>query len=267
MNDNRNMILAIVLSALVLLGWSLLSDQLLPDRRRRRPQQVENGKVKPLPAAAGRPGRRRAAGHPQPRNVVLARNPAGADRDAEPRRARSTSRARGSTISCCVRQRETIAKNSPPVRLLSPAGAPGAYFADFGWAGEGVAAPDANTVWTASAPVLDPRQAGDAELDQRRPASASSRSSRSTTAICSPSSQRVANRGAGAVARAPLRPRQPRRPSRPTRRRWTDARRPDRLPRRHGQLRHRLGNARRGRAGGEPSTAAAAGSASPTNIG
>ena len=38
-----------------------------------------------------------------------------------------------------VRQHETIAKDSPPVRLLSPAGAPGAYFAGFGWTGEGVA--------------------------------------------------------------------------------------------------------------------------------
>ena len=55
-----------------------------------------------------------------------------------------------------VRQRETIAKDSPPVRLLSPAGATGAYFASFGWTGQGVAAPDANSVWTASAPILTP---------------------------------------------------------------------------------------------------------------
>jgi YidC/Oxa1 family membrane protein insertase len=42
------------------------------------------------------------------------------------------------------------------VRLLSPAGAKESYFAQFGWAGEGVAAPDANSVWIASAPVLAP---------------------------------------------------------------------------------------------------------------
>ena len=51
---------------------------------------------------------------------------------------------------------ESIAKESPPVRLLSPAGAPQAYFAQFGWTGQGVATPDANSVWTASAPVLAP---------------------------------------------------------------------------------------------------------------
>ena len=40
-----------------------------------------------------------------------------------------------------VRQRETIAKNSPPVRLLSPLGAPGAYIASFGWTGQGAQVP------------------------------------------------------------------------------------------------------------------------------
>ena len=55
-----------------------------------------------------------------------------------------------------LRERQTIDKNSPPVRLLSPAGAPGANFASFGWTGDGIAAPGPDTVWTASAPVLTP---------------------------------------------------------------------------------------------------------------
>ena len=42
------------------------------------------------------------------------------------------------------------------MRLLSPAGAKDSYFAQFGWSGQGVATPDANSVWTASAPVLSP---------------------------------------------------------------------------------------------------------------
>ncbi|WP_163481245.1 membrane protein insertase YidC, partial [Escherichia coli] len=33
-----------------------------------------------------------------------------------------------------VKYDETTAKNSPPIHLLSPSGAPGAYFAEFGWA-------------------------------------------------------------------------------------------------------------------------------------
>ena len=53
MNDNRNMLLAIVLSAFVLIGWSLLSDKFFPTAGPQT-QQVENGKVKPASAAAGR---------------------------------------------------------------------------------------------------------------------------------------------------------------------------------------------------------------------
>jgi YidC/Oxa1 family membrane protein insertase len=55
-----------------------------------------------------------------------------------------------------VRERETIAKDSPPVRLLSPLGAPGAYIASFGWTAQGTQAPDLNTVWTADSQTLSP---------------------------------------------------------------------------------------------------------------
>jgi YidC/Oxa1 family membrane protein insertase len=55
-----------------------------------------------------------------------------------------------------LKEKQTIAKDSPPVRLLSPAGAPGAYFATFGWTAQGIQVPTADTQWTASAPVLEP---------------------------------------------------------------------------------------------------------------
>ena len=45
--------------------------------------------------------------------------------------------------------RETISKTSPPVELFRPEGAKQAYFADFGWAGQNVLLPRADTVWTA----------------------------------------------------------------------------------------------------------------------
>jgi YidC/Oxa1 family membrane protein insertase len=44
---------------------------------------------------------------------------------------------------------QTLDKNSPPVRLLSPEGAADAWFADFGWSGQNVPGlPTADTVWT-----------------------------------------------------------------------------------------------------------------------
>jgi YidC/Oxa1 family membrane protein insertase len=55
-----------------------------------------------------------------------------------------------------VRHKETIAKDSPPIRLLSPAGAPEAYFAGFGWRAAGLQPPAADALWTASGTVLAP---------------------------------------------------------------------------------------------------------------
>jgi YidC/Oxa1 family membrane protein insertase len=55
-----------------------------------------------------------------------------------------------------ARHKMTIAKDSPPVRLLSPLGAPAAYIAQLGWTAQGTAAPDLNTVWTASSDSLTP---------------------------------------------------------------------------------------------------------------
>ena len=53
--------------------------------------------------------------------------------------------------------RETLAKNSPEVRLLEPRSDAQPYFVQYGWSaapGERVVVPDDNTVWTASAPRL-----------------------------------------------------------------------------------------------------------------
>jgi len=147
------MLLAVVLSALVLIGWSLLSDRLFPTAG---PQtvRVENGKTTPLPQPAVVPGAN-APRASRNRAVVLGETPR--VRIATPTIAGSIN-LKGARFDdlVLVRQREAISPTSPPVRLLSPAGARGAYFAGFGWTGQGVAAPDANSLWTASASTLSP---------------------------------------------------------------------------------------------------------------
>ena len=48
--------------------------------------------------------------------------------------------------------RETVEPDSPNVVLLSPSGAPNAYYAEHGWvaeAGKDMAVPGADTVWKA----------------------------------------------------------------------------------------------------------------------
>ena len=263
MNDNRNMLLAIVLSALVLIGWSFLSDKFFPTAGPQT-QQVEDGKVKPVPQPQRRPRGRRASGDPRPRGRA-GRN-ARAFKIETPRlRARSTSRARGSTIWCWSRERETIAKNSPPVRLLSPAGAKDSYFAQFGWTGQGVAAPDANSVWTASAPVLAPGKPVTLELDQPdRPAVRADHLGRRRLSVHRQAARRERRQRRGRAAR--LRPRQPS-PKSPgsvdagpsmSARSASSAARPTMTSTGKRSTRTRPAS---------PATAAAAGSASPTNIG
>jgi YidC/Oxa1 family membrane protein insertase len=63
-------------------------------------------------------------------------------------------------------QRETIARNSPPVRLFSPGRRRGAYFAGFGWTGDRAAVPGPTPSGRRAAPA-DARDAGHPELEQR----------------------------------------------------------------------------------------------------
>jgi YidC/Oxa1 family membrane protein insertase len=145
------MLLAIVLSALVLVGWSLVSDRLFPTAA---PQtvRVEDGKTRPVPQPAVLPG----SNAPQAirdRAVVLRESPRVTIKTPSLAGSINLKGARFDDL-VLVRQREELSPTSPAVRLLSPAGAAGAYFANFGWTGQGVATPDANSLWTASAPTL-----------------------------------------------------------------------------------------------------------------
>ena len=132
MNDNRNMILAVVLSALVLIGWSLVADRFLPTAGPQT-QRVENGDVQPVPQPDA---------DPTPDKPKALRARAEVIRET-PRVAIQTPSLKGSINLKGARiddlvlldERQTIGNDSPPVRLLSPAGAPGGYFAGFGWAG------------------------------------------------------------------------------------------------------------------------------------
>ena len=153
MNDSKNMILAVVLSALVLLGWGWAANKFFPTANPPS-TKVENGKTQPLPQPQAQP----APATPkaiQNRSVVL----------------RSTPRVRIDTPSLqgsinlkgaqiddltLVRHRQTIARDSMPVRLLSPIGAPGAYVASFGWTAQGAQAPALDTIWTSDSSVLSP---------------------------------------------------------------------------------------------------------------
>lgn len=155
MNDQRNMILAIVLSAIVLFGWSALSDRYFPTAQPPS-TRIEEGRPVALPQPAADPT---ADGPAALRTRAQALRESPRVRIDTPQLAGSINLT-GARIDDLVltRHRETIARNSPPIRLLSPGGAKGSYFASFGWAGAGTLVPGPDTVWTPSASTLTPAQ-------------------------------------------------------------------------------------------------------------
>jgi len=155
LTDTRNLILAVALSALVLLGWGWFANHYFPTANPPA-AKVENGKVQPLPQPQAQPVPNTPAAM-RSRAAVLGSTPR--IRIQTPSLQGSLN-LKGAQIDdlLLVKERETIAKNSPPVRLLSPLGAPGSYVAQFGWVGQGAAAPTLDTVWKADRPVLSPGQ-------------------------------------------------------------------------------------------------------------
>jgi YidC/Oxa1 family membrane protein insertase len=148
LNEQRNLILAVVLSAIVLLGWGIISEHYFPPT-----SKVVKGKQVPVPPKSAPVANSPAA--IKDRNIVLAESPRVAI--TTPRLAGSINLKGGRIDDLVLTQhKETVAANSPPVRLLSPAGAPDAYFAGYGWTGEGVKLPGPDTVWTASGNRLTP---------------------------------------------------------------------------------------------------------------
>jgi YidC/Oxa1 family membrane protein insertase len=152
-NENRNMILAIVLSALVLIGWSFFAERFMPAADPEpRAQEAHPGEAAAQPQVGPV---ERAPARLRSREQVLAET----DRvKIETPRLSGSMNLAGARIDdlLLLDERQTRDRNSPPVRLLSPAGAPDAYFAGFGWSGEGVEVPGPDTQWTPSAPVLRP---------------------------------------------------------------------------------------------------------------
>ena len=154
MSDSKNLILAVLLSALVLLGWTWVANRYFPTSQPPS-TTVEKGKVQPVPQPTAHPTAPATPKVLQSRATVLASTPR--VRIQTPSLQGSIN-LKGAQVDdlLLLKQRQTIAKDSPPVRLLSPIGAPGAYVASFGWTAQGGAAPTLDTMWTADSQLLAP---------------------------------------------------------------------------------------------------------------
>ncbi len=152
--ESRNLILAIVLSAIVLIGWNFFLAPKLPGGRPAPAQSVSTA-----PAATS------------PSGAPVAASPAAAPAVTRDEALAATKRVAidtpslggsidltGGLIDDVVLKayRETIDPKSANIKLLSPANGPDAYWAETGYVSEGGAAktPNRATQWTASADTL-----------------------------------------------------------------------------------------------------------------
>jgi len=171
MTDNRNTILAVILSGLVLIAWQYFYN--VPQMERQRAQtKVQSelakksaaqtspqGATPSAPPQAGTPAAPSAQGPgtatPQAAGPVLSREAAIA---ATPRVKIETPRVtgsislRGARIDdlALVQFRDTVDPTSPAIVLFSPSDTASPYYAEFGWvptAGSTVRLPDQTTVW------------------------------------------------------------------------------------------------------------------------
>ncbi|MGH6736937.1 MAG: membrane protein insertase YidC [Methyloceanibacter sp.] len=157
--NNRNFILAIVLSMVVLFAWQFFFVPTPPPEEQQAQQQTEQGPPQPE-SEAPQPGVTPAPGDlPQPPGAAtsLTREQA---LGASPRVPIDTPSVKGSIALKGARiddltlkdYRVTVEPNSPLVVLLSPAGDPHAYYAERGYVGASggdLAPPAGDTLWTA----------------------------------------------------------------------------------------------------------------------
>ncbi|MFZ2156767.1 MAG: membrane protein insertase YidC [Bradyrhizobium sp.] len=167
MTDNRNTILAVILSGLVLIGWQYFYN--VPQMEKQRAQQAQSEQAKqPAPQAGSpaTPSTTPQTGTPPAANAPAPSQPASAPLvvtrevaiNANPRIKIETPRVSGSISLkgariddlALVQFRNTVDPKSPAIVLFSPSGTATPYYAEFGWvaaAGSTVRIPDQNTVW------------------------------------------------------------------------------------------------------------------------
>ena len=175
MGEQRNTIVAIVISAIILIGWQLWSARHAPPPP--PPQTVPAAAPSvagaPAPSTSGAPV---ATGAPAPAPAAAPAPAPGsavslAAALAAPRVKINTPSLDGSIALkgarldnlTLTKYRETTDPTSPPITLLSPpiGDGKGAYFAESGWVSSGpdVAVPNTDSVWTANGDTLTPDHA------------------------------------------------------------------------------------------------------------
>lgn len=171
MTDQKNMILAIVLSVLILLGFQFFVER--PKYEEQRAQQAQEqaqqaasgtapaaGQQSTAPSAPGVPGSAGTATVGESREAALALTPRV---KIDTPSIQGSIALKGGRIDDVVltKYRVDLDPKSPPIHLLDPTGLQRPYYAEFGWvapSGSTIALPTPTTEWTADSEILTPKQ-------------------------------------------------------------------------------------------------------------
>jgi len=169
MIDNRNTILAVILSGLVLIAWQYFYN--IPTMEKQRAaQQIEQAQKQAANPAATTPGANQPAGTAPTAPAQQAGAPA-TPASAAPIQSRASAIAAGPRVKidtpsitgsialtgariddvALVKFRETVDPKSPAIELFSPSGTKEPFYAEFGFvpsAGSTIKMPTKDTVWT-----------------------------------------------------------------------------------------------------------------------
>jgi YidC/Oxa1 family membrane protein insertase len=161
MGEQRNVIIAIVLSLVIILGWQWYENKISPPppppppaaaAQPATPAQAPTGAISP----PGTPGSGPAAPAP---SAQAAAAPAARILIDTPTLNGSFS-LRGARLDDLTlsKYRETTDPSSKPIELLNPAAGDGAYFVESGWASgdSQIALPNKDTLWVANGAKLTP---------------------------------------------------------------------------------------------------------------
>jgi len=170
MNENRNLVLSIVLSIVILVGFEFYSSWRYPVSDLQEPVEnlspnvqntTQNALPEPgkgltnAPIAPGITNLSLTKAMPKDRQSLLKENTR--VQILSPNLSGSLSLLGGRIDDLTLtKYYEELDTESPPIILLSPSGGRNAYFADYGWIGEGNILPNENTLWTASSKKLSP---------------------------------------------------------------------------------------------------------------
>jgi len=182
-DDKRNMVLAVVLTAVILFGWPVMIETFFPqyaadtpaaESTAANPNGTTTSGSLPIEAAGNTAtgttgtGTTGAVQGGAANTALPAQNGAPVSvADALKQGARvmiETPRVKGSINLVGARiddliltdHRMALDKKSPPVRLLAPSGTEKAYFGRFGWSGKGIKLPGDSSLWRANGAKLTP---------------------------------------------------------------------------------------------------------------